>query len=246
MRLPEDGVDGLGIARVEGEVHGAGALVLVEHFLPGLAAIGGAEDAALRIWTVGVAEHGDEEAVRIARVHEDGGDLLSVAQSEVTPRLAGVSGFVHAVADGEIGTLEAFAAAYVDDVGIGGGEGDGADGTGRLVVEDGLPGAAEVVGLPDAAVVHADVEDVGLAGDTGGADGAAATKGADVAPTQARIVGGIEGLGGEKGGDQDKQKGATKHVTEEDSIGGNGRSYGGGGNQRAANSDRPSARLTCV
>ena len=90
LRLPEHGVDGLGIARVEGEVHGAGALVLVEYLLPGLAAIGGAEHAALGVGTVGVAEHGDEEAVGIARVHEDGGDLLGVAQSEVTPRLAGV------------------------------------------------------------------------------------------------------------------------------------------------------------
>ena len=178
-----------------------------------------------------MAEHGDEEAVGIARVDEDGGDLLGVAESEVTPRLAGVGGFVHAVADGEIGALQAFAAADVDDVGVGGGEGDGADGAGGLVVEDGLPGAAEVVGLPDAAVVDADVEDVGLVGDAGGADGAAAAEGADVAPTQAGIVGGVEGLGGEKGGDQGKQKSATKHVTEEDSIGGIRCSCGGGGNE---------------
>src|ERR1035438_6054884 len=55
LRLPEDGVYGLGIAWVEGEVDGAGALVLIEHLLPGLAAIGGAEDAALGVGAVGVA-----------------------------------------------------------------------------------------------------------------------------------------------------------------------------------------------
>ena len=196
LRLPEDGVDGLGIARVEGEVDGAGAFVLVEHLLPGLAAVGGAEDAALGVGAVGVAEGGDEEAVGIARVDEDGGDLLGVAESEVTPGLAGVGGLVHAVADGEIGALESFAAAHVDGVGVGGGEGDGADGAGGLVVEDGLPGAAEVVGLPDAAVVDADVEDVGLGGDAGGADGAAAAVGSDVAPAEAGVVGGRFGRRG--------------------------------------------------
>ena len=36
------------------------------------------------------------------------------------PGLAGVGGFVDAVADGEVGALQAFAAADVDDVGIGG------------------------------------------------------------------------------------------------------------------------------
>ena len=199
LRLPEDGVDGLGIARVEGEIDGAGVFVLVEHLLPGLAAVGGAEDAALRVGAVGVAEHGDEEAVGIVRVDEDGGNLLAVAQAEVAPGLAGVGRFVHAVADGEVGALQAFAAADVDDVGVGGRDGEGADGAGGLVVEDGLPGAAVVVGLPDAAVVDADVEDVGLCRDAGGADGPAAAEGSDVAPAQAGVVGRVEALGGEEG-----------------------------------------------
>ena len=53
---------------------------------------------------------------------------------------------------------------------------------------------AEVVGLPDAAVVDADVEDVGLVGNAGGADGAAAAERSDHAPFQAGIELGIEGL----------------------------------------------------
>ncbi len=221
LRLPEDGVDGLGIARVEGEVDGAGAFVLVEHLLPGLAAIGGAKDAALGVGAVGVAEYGDEEAVGVARIDEDGGDLPGVAESEVAPGFAGVGGLVHAVADGEIGALEAFAGAYVDGVGVGGGEGDGADGAGGLVVEEGLPGAAEIIGLPDAAVVDADVEDVGLGGDAGGADGAAATVGSDIAPAKAGIVGG--GLGGEAEGraglaEWVHEAWLQKHSTEGDSF----------------------------
>ena len=108
-----------------------------------------------------------KSAIGIVRVDDDLRDLLAIAQSEVPPGLAGVGGFVDAVAHGEIGALKAFAAADVDDVRIGRGDGDGADGAGGLAVEDGMPGAAEIVGLPDAAVVDADVEDIRLTGDTG-------------------------------------------------------------------------------
>ena len=50
--------------------------------------------------------------------------------------------------------------------GIGGGDGEGADRSGGLVVEDGVPGAAVVGGLPDAAIADTDVEDVGLGGNS--------------------------------------------------------------------------------
>ena len=60
--------------------------------------------------------------------------------------------------------MEPFAAAHVDHVRIRRRHRHRADGAGGLVVEDGIPGAAVVVRLPDAAVVDADVEDVGLIG----------------------------------------------------------------------------------
>ena len=146
------------------------------------AAVGRAVEAALRIRAVRMSEHGDEEPVGIARVDGDLRNLLAVAQAEMRPGLAGVGGFVDAVADGEVGPLQALAAADVDDVRIGGRDGDGADGAGRLVVEDRIPGAAVVGRLPDAAVAHADVEDVRLAGDAGGGLGASAAMRADRAP----------------------------------------------------------------
>ena len=77
LRLPEYGVDMLGIARIESKVDGAGEFVLIQHLLPGLAAIEGTEDTALRVRPVGVAEDGDEEAVGIARIDQNGGDLLA-------------------------------------------------------------------------------------------------------------------------------------------------------------------------
>ncbi len=98
------------------------------------------------------------------------------------PGLAGVGRLVDAVADREVGPRQPFAAADVDDVRIGRRDGDPADRSGRLIVEDRLPGAAGVGRLPDAAVHHADVEGVRLARMAGGRLGPPGAKRADVAP----------------------------------------------------------------
>ena len=119
------------------------------------------------------------------------------------PGLARVGGFVDAVADGEIGAAQAFSAADVDDIWIRGRDGEGSDGAGglsviRLIIEDGIPGAAGVGRLPDSAVVGRHVEDVGLGGNAGDGDGASAAKGADGAPAEILEHSGIVGLGGER------------------------------------------------
>ena len=73
-------------------------------------------------------------------------------------------------------------------------------------IEDRLPRAAGVGGFPDAAVVDADVEDIGLGGDAGGADGAAGAERADVAPLEGLVGLRRKGLRleGEKGKDQEE------------------------------------------
>ena len=48
---------------------------------------------------------------------------------------------------------------------------------GRLLVEDGLPGVAEVGGLPHPAVDRTDVKDIRLAGHAGDGAGATSAKG---------------------------------------------------------------------
>ena len=68
----------------------------------------------------GMAECGDEEAVRILRIDGNLGDLLGVAKAEVRPGLARVGRLVDAVADREVGARQAFAAADVDDVRVDG------------------------------------------------------------------------------------------------------------------------------
>src|SRR6185295_9820763 len=64
-RLPERGVDGLRIGWIQDDVDAAGVGVAVEDFLERAAAIERAEDPALLVRTVRMAEDGDEEAVRI-------------------------------------------------------------------------------------------------------------------------------------------------------------------------------------
>ena len=118
---------------------------LVENFLERASAVGRTENAALLVRAVRMAENRDEEPVWIGRVDDDLRNLLAVAQAEVRPGLAGVGGFVHAVAGGEIGALQSFAAADVDDVRIGLRDRQRADRSGRLIVEDRRPDAAVVV-----------------------------------------------------------------------------------------------------
>jgi hypothetical protein len=106
---------------------GACLVVDVEDFLEGGAAVGGAEEAAFCVGAIGVAGDGNEDGVGVAGVDGDLANLLAVSQTKVGPRLACVGGFVDAVAGGEVGAGEAFAAADVDEIGVGGGDGDGAN-----------------------------------------------------------------------------------------------------------------------
>ena len=200
-RLPEHGVGGARVRRIEDDVHGAGVLVAIEDLLEGLASVRRPEEAALRTRAVRTAQHGHQQAVGIARVDRDLRDLPALAQAEVAPGASAVRRLVDAVARGEVGPLQPLAAADIDDVGIGGGDGDGADGAGGLVVEDGRPGAAVVVRLPDAAVADADVEDVRAVRDARGRLGPPSSVGADHAPAQLTQQAGIVGLRVSGGGD---------------------------------------------
>ena len=60
------------------EIDRARVGILVEDLLPGAAAVGRAEHAALRVRTIGMAERGHQHALAVARVDEDPPDLLRV------------------------------------------------------------------------------------------------------------------------------------------------------------------------
>src|SRR5207245_2225825 len=133
-----------------------------------MAAVGGTKDAALFIGAVGMAFGGDEEAVWILRIDENRRDLLGVAKVlHVRPGFTRVGGFIDSVAGGEIRALQSFAAADINNVRIGRGDGESADGAGGLIVENGIPGVAEVRGFPDAAVDGGHVKQIGLVPDAG-------------------------------------------------------------------------------
>jgi hypothetical protein len=129
-----------------------------------------------------MTKDGDEEPVGVAWIHRDGRDHLAVAQPEMLPRAPGVGGLVHPVADGEIGPDDARSRPHVDDVGVRRRDGDGADRTGRLVVEQRDPVGAVVGGSPDAPIVEAGVERIGLTGNASQRTRASGTGWTDVAP----------------------------------------------------------------
>ena len=67
-RIPQAGVDDVGVRRIDHDVHRAEIVVLEQHLLPRLAAVARPEDAAIRIRRVQVADRRDEDDVRILRI----------------------------------------------------------------------------------------------------------------------------------------------------------------------------------
>ena len=181
--LPECGIDDVGVGGIEGQVDAAGLRVLVKNFFPGLAAVLCAEDAAFFVISEGMAERGYEGDVGIFGINDQAADGMGVCQADELPGGSGVDGFVDAVAAYYVATHAGFAGADVDDVRIGLGDGDGADG-GRGVlcfVEDGLPIEATVGRFPDSAGDRAHVVGVILSDYAGYSDNAASAERADEA-----------------------------------------------------------------
>src|SRR6266568_1841933 len=134
-----------------------------------------------------MTEHGDKKAIRIPRVDNNRTDLLPVAEAQVLPRFAAVDRFVKAIAGGQIGPLQAFATADINDPGIGGCDRERADRSGWLIVEDRNPCAAIVVSLPHSAIVDANIKNIRLTRNSRGAYRAPAAKWTNHAPAQVLI-----------------------------------------------------------
>ena len=180
--LPQHGVDVVGVLRIEHDVGAAGVLVLVEHLLERARPVGRSEDPAFFVRPVRMSEHRHEQPIRIFRIDRDLRNLLSVTQAEVCPCSPGVRGFVDAIAGREVGTLQPFTAAGVDDVRVGWRNRKGADRSGGLIVENRGPDPAVVRGFPHTAVGHADIEKARSRRNAGRSFGAPAAKRPDHAP----------------------------------------------------------------
>src|SRR5262249_7613320 len=181
--LPQGHEQGVGVPGVHLHVDDAGVLVGVEDLGRGRAAVGGLEQAALGVGAVEPAEGADVDDVGVGGVNGDAADLESLFEAHVLPGLAAVGGLVDAVAVGDAVARVVLAGADPDDVGVGRGDGDVADGAGGFPVDVVLEGDAVVGGLEQAAAAGGDVVDggVGLVDGEGG-DAAAHVGRADAAP----------------------------------------------------------------
>ena len=183
-QLPHPGQQPVGVAAVEGQVGAAGVVVHGEHLLPVGAAVGRAVHAALRLRGVGVAQGAGVHPVRVGGMDQNAGDAAGGFEPPVVERAAPVGGAVDAVPHGERRADDEGLAGPGPDLGrVAGGDREGADRGGLLVVEDRLPGDPAVAGAPETPGSGAEESEVRVAGD---ADGGAepVPVGADMAPLQ--------------------------------------------------------------
>ena len=216
--IPQRRVHDRRIRRIDLHLRGARVAVDEQRLVPGAAAVGGPKHAALVVGTVGMAHPCHEHDVRVRGVDNDAADLLDVAQADVPPRSSAVGGFEDPVTDAQVGTMEALAAADVDDLWIRGRDGDVANRTGWRRVEDRMPRAAVVVGFPHAAVVGADKEHSRLRRHADTADRAARAERSDQAIAELlierridslHVTGALCGRDARAGSDQQQQNGAA-------------------------------------
>src|SRR5688572_25050058 len=126
-------------------------------------------------------------------MHADARDVPRVGEADVLPGLSGIERLPHAVAMGDVAAHGLLTGADVNDVGIGLGDGDRADGPAEEPVGDRLPALAAVSGLPDPAAGRAEVVDAGLRRDPLDGRGTAAPIRPDLAPLHGLVLRRIEG-----------------------------------------------------
>src|SRR5437016_1782960 len=193
VAFPHCGEEDVGILRIENDVDAAGAVVEVENFLPGFAAVAGAEDAALVVRTVGMAESGYKSDIGIRRMDDDLADVARVFQPNVVPGLAAVVRTIDAIAERDVAANAGFAGTDINYIGIGIRDGDAADRGGGLLVEEGIPGNAAVRGFPNAASNGTKIVSVRLAHDSSYGKGPATAEWPDEAPFHSAVGLGING-----------------------------------------------------
>ena len=216
--VPERRIEGLGRPRIHGQ-HGAsgGSVGAGQDFAPRLAAVAGFVDAALVVIVPEMSGGAGEDGVAVGGVDEDFGDVLGILEPQVGPVLAAIGGFIDAVPDGDAVANPAFAAAHPDNFGIGGVDGDGADGLHRGVIEHRFETGAGVDRFPDAAAggsgEHGEASAVIDGGD--GGDAAAHLRRADVARRQTGDCAGVEAhrsLGEESGDGEQEGESEGAHL----------------------------------
>src|SRR5437763_16250948 len=86
--LPHSGEENVWIVGIHGYIAAAGVLVHEQGALPGFATVGGAKDAALRLWAIGMAHGTGQHDVGVMRINNKIGNAASLLQSHFGPSLA--------------------------------------------------------------------------------------------------------------------------------------------------------------
>src|SRR5436853_3078473 len=176
--LPERGVHDARVVRIEADIDRAGLLVLVEDLAPGLAAVRAADHAALAGGAEGMAEGRDASDIGILRVDDQRADLAGVPEADVAPGPAAVDRLVDAIAVRHVAARGRLPGADIDDVRIGGRDGERAHGRDRCSVGQRPPRGAPVRRLPDSPRDRTEIKGIGLAGNARDGERATAAKGA--------------------------------------------------------------------
>src|SRR6266404_3623101 len=126
-----------------------------------------------------MAERRHKNDVGITRIHDQFANRARILQANVLPGFAGVHRLPDAVTMRDVSANARFAGSRIYDIGIGHGDSDTADRRGSVFVKNRRPGVRGVGRLPDAATGRTEVVDGRVAGNSGGSERAAATKGSD-------------------------------------------------------------------
>ena len=106
------------VRRIHDQIGEARVFVDELDVVPGLAAVGGFEDAAFFVWAKQMAQHGDIDYVRIFRIDNDPRDGLRIGETHPGKGRAGVRRFVNPIAKARALAVVGLAGADPDDVRI--------------------------------------------------------------------------------------------------------------------------------
>ena len=180
-RLPDRREHHVGVLRIDREIDCAGVLADEQGFRPGLAAVFRTEYATLGVRTEHVSECRDHHDVGVVRIDPDRADMARRFKADRMPARTAVDGFEHALARRHVVARGHLAGTRVQHARIGCCDGQRADRR-RTMIEDRVPRAPGIEGLPDAAAGRAEVERVRLVGDADRDRTPAAAKRPDQAP----------------------------------------------------------------
>src|SRR5205807_1576615 len=160
---PQTGEKDQGIIGVHDQRADAGGVVDKQGLLPGLAAIGGAKDAALSVGSPDMPQNTHDNDVGVVRINHDVGDLAGISKSHEFPGGPGIGREVDPFAGDQIVAGIRLARPHPHQIGIGGGQGNRANGDSSFFFKDGLPGESAILGHEHAASTRPGKIDVGLA-----------------------------------------------------------------------------------